>query len=155
MSGGMMRTAFAGAVVVLLVITFGSTAFSQTAIGFNGIGGEVGLVIPEGDIGNTVGLGVVSDLGTITEVIHLSASIDYWSKSYDVGSLWDSSFRQILIGGTASYYFPVTSVFKPYGGAGLNVTLSKATADYKALMTQAFTTHRFRTRISGYILWAV
>ena len=123
-----MRTVFVGTIAVLLVILLGSTAFSQVDIGLRGIGGELGLVIPEGDIDNTFGLGVVADLGTITREIHLDGSVDYWGKSYNE-THWDFSFKQISVGGTAKYFAPVAMAFKPYGGAGLTLTYSKAESD--------------------------
>jgi len=112
-----MRTLLAGIVFLLFAVTLGSNALAQNDIGFYGIGGKLGFVMPEGDGDNTIALGVISDLGTITPLIHLSASLDYWSVS---------NFRQISIGGTTKYLFPIEGDIKPYAGGGLNLIFWKA-----------------------------
>lgn len=125
-----MRTVYSGAITLLFTVLLLSPSFAQSNLGFQGIGAKLGYVMPEGDTENTIAFGLVSDLGTITPLIHLSASLDYWSKSYDVGH-WKTSFRQICIGGTASYFFPVKGEIKPYAGAGLGFSFWKTEADWE------------------------
>ena len=61
-----------------MVLFVANLSYGQANIGFKGIGGKVGLVMPEDPIESTFGLGVVANLGTITPDIHLDAFIDFW-----------------------------------------------------------------------------
>lgn len=108
----MKRFGFIISFVFLCVVfvSIGSTA----DIGFKGIGGKVGLVMPGGFADNTVGFGVLVDLGTIIPSLKLEACADYWSRSYsDI-----ASSNVINIGPTAKYHFPI-SKFSAFAGGGL------------------------------------
>jgi opacity protein-like surface antigen len=117
--------------VVIAVLFVANLSYGQANIGFKGIGGKVGLVMPEDPIESTFGLGVVANLGTITPDIHLDAFIDFWSKSYDSGTglgyTAEWSITEIVIGAAAKYYFPMEgSKFKPFAGGGLGLVYGKS-----------------------------
>jgi hypothetical protein len=124
--------------VVLMLLTMASFVFAQADIGLKSIGGKVGFVMPEDPIESTIGLGVVADLGTITDAIHLDAFVEYWGKSYDVG-LFEWSYTNITIGATAKYYFEMDSEFKPYAGGGLGFVIGSSSADYSGPNSEYFT----------------
>ena len=65
---------------MLVFATIGSAA----NIGLMGIGGQVGLVMPDYGGDNTIGFGVIADLGTIIPVLRLEGSADYWGDSWGV-----------------------------------------------------------------------
>ena len=116
---------------ILILLLWVSLNFAQVDIGFKGVGGHLGFVMPEDPIDNTIGFGIQADLGTITPDIHLAAFIDYWSKSYDAAGGWGSStaewsFSEIVIGPLAKYYFKMNSQFEPYAGGGLGLAIGKS-----------------------------
>jgi opacity protein-like surface antigen len=113
---------------IILCLTF-TSAQAETDIGFYGIGGKLGYVMPEGDIENTFGLGVQADLGTITEQVHLDAFVDFWSKGYDAGD-FEWSWTNINIGAMAKYYFPVSGNLNPYAGGGLGFAIGMWKTEY-------------------------
>ena len=125
--------------VILIVLTMATFAFAQADIGLKAIGGKVGYVMPEGSIENTIGLGVVADLGAITDAIHLDAIIEYWGKSYGVGSHWDWTYTNIIIGGIGKYYFEMDAEFKPYAGAGLGLVIGSVSSDYSGPYSEYYT----------------
>jgi len=122
----MKRTFFVVLVAALAGLMFASAASAK--IGFMGIGGRVGYLKPEDPIDGTFGLGVVADLGTIIPALGLEASVDYWSKSYDI-SVFDFdeewTWSDIMIGATAKYMIPTQGSVMPYVGGGLALHMFK------------------------------
>ena len=116
--------------LLVFALLLSGAAFSQVEIGLNAVGGKLGLVMPEDPIDNTLGFGVVVDLGTITPKIFLNGFIEYWGKTYDVGYI-ETSFSEFIFGATAKYYFALQGQFKPYAGAGLGFVLGKFDIEYK------------------------
>ena len=105
--------------LIFVMALAGSTVYAQTDIGFKGVGGKIGLVDPEGGGGATFGLGAFADLGAIASKIHLEGNLDFWSKSFSGGGV-KSSFRDIAIGGTVKYFFPLSNPsLRPFAGGGL------------------------------------
>lgn len=73
-------------------------------------------------------------MGQIIPAIKLDAGIDYWSKTYDSGSIygttWESTISAITIYGLGKYYIPVGDTpVKPYCGVGLGFVISKVSVD--------------------------
>ncbi|MBN2412914.1 porin family protein [candidate division KSB1 bacterium] len=121
--------------LLVILIAFTLSAMAQTEIGFNGVGGRVGLIMPEDPIDNTFGFGLNADLGTISPKIKFGAFIDYWSKSYDedeFGFNIETSFSVFAIGALARYDFSTQGNIQPYaaGGLGMNFWSSKAESEY-------------------------
>jgi opacity protein-like surface antigen len=118
----------------IILFAFMSNATAQLNFGFNGIGGKVGLIMPEGGIDNAIGFGAVADLGTFTMSsvgdIALGASLDYWAKNYSQSSTWDWTWSVISIAAYGKYFFPMESSFKPYAGLGLGFDISKWKSEY-------------------------
>jgi len=117
--------------VILLSLTL--TAMAQTEIGLNGVGGRLGLIMPEDPIDNTFGFGLNADLGTITPVIKLGAFLDYWSKSYDVGiglASSEASISLLAIGALARYDFEMDGNIKPYAAGGLGLNIATGSFEY-------------------------
>jgi opacity protein-like surface antigen len=122
----MNRMFFVVLVAILAGLMFVSAASAK--IGFMSIGGRVGYVKPEDPIDGTFGIGVVADLGTIVPALGLEGSVDYWSKSYDVGFMgFDESWTwsDIMIGATAKYMIPTQGSVMPYVGGGLALHMFK------------------------------
>ena len=116
-------------IISILVLMTATLSFGQADIGLKAIGGKVGFVMPEDPIDSTIGFGLVADLGTITDAIHLDAFVEYWGKSYDVG-YYEWSYSHITIGATAKYYFEMDSEFKPYAGGGLGFIIGSSDGKY-------------------------
>jgi len=98
------------------------------AIGFEGIGGKLDLVLP--NVGNnTIGFGAIASLGPIVPQMNaLKAEVgaEYWGNSQDVnvfGSKISSSSSIISFNGTAKYYFTNVGM-QPFAGAGLGLVRS-------------------------------
>ncbi|MDZ7372373.1 MAG: porin family protein [candidate division KSB1 bacterium] len=120
-----------GAVVVFLALMLGVGGAAQAQLGLMGIGGKIGLVSAEEDIGSTLGLGVQAKLGKVAGLIGLDAFVDFWTKNYDAGFGTDASFREIAIGAVGKYYIPFQgSPVKPYAGAGLALNIGRAKVEW-------------------------
>ena len=117
-------------ITVLAILMLSSFAFAQSDIGFKGVGGKLGYIMPEGDIENTIAFGAVVDLGTITPTIHLNGLFEYWGKSYDIG-YYEWSWSELIFGANAKYYLSTEGQFLPYGGAGLALVIGSSKWDYK------------------------
>jgi hypothetical protein len=117
----------AAVIVVLVSMIFAREAFSQSNMGFMGVGAKLGLVDPE-VVGSVIGFGGLVDLGTITPDIMLEANLEYWSKSEGVFGA-EVSFRDLIIGGTGKYLIKSSNPkFRPFAGGGLALHLFKATS---------------------------
>lgn len=131
-----MRALLVGIAIMLFVMTLGSSALAQSDIGLYGIGGRLGLVMPEDPIDNTFGLGIHADLGTITKDIHFEALIDYWSKSYKTGfESLEASISEIVLGAAAKYFFQTSSKIEPYLGGGFGLAIGKGKVELKNPVT--------------------
>lgn len=122
-----LRMIVAGTAVFALT----GTVMAQMNIGFNGIGAKIGYISPSDNIESTIGFGVVADLGTVSNNLHLRAGLDYWSKSYGSALGGGSvSFSEMVLGAQVLYYFPAkNSSFMPYAGGGLDFTRGSAKVD--------------------------
>ena len=113
----------------LAVLLMFSLSMAQTDIGLKGIGGKIGYIMPDGDIENTIGLGLIADLGQYNENISLSAYLDYWGKSYDV-EYTEWSWGVISIAAIGKYAFESSGNFKPYAGAGIGLDIGRSEWKY-------------------------
>ena len=121
-----MKKQIALVVAVGLVLTLSLGARAQSKLGLMGVGGKAGFVMPEGEIGNTLGLGGVVRLGHVIPAIALDAFVDFWKKSYEVGVIGyksSVSYTEIAVAALGKYYFPMQGNLKPYAGAGLGLTI--------------------------------
>jgi hypothetical protein len=115
--------------ILSLAVLLAQSAFGQANIGFKGIGGKVGFVMPEDPIDNTFGFGAVVDLGTITPAIKIGAIFEYWSKSYcEENAMFsgDWTISEIVIAPMVKYCFPSGSQIKPFVGGGVGFTIGKS-----------------------------
>ncbi len=125
-------------VCTVALLLWGSVASAQAELGFNGIGGRIGLVSPE-NIDATLAFGVFADLGKVHPDIALEAYINYWSKSMGVTGVSEASFRDITIGGKAEYRFALENPkIKPFVGGGLSLHLYKTEVDVPAINIGGF-----------------
>jgi len=123
---GFSRTVFAG----LLLVFLSSNAFSQSNLGFFGVGAKLGLVDPE-NIDSVIGFGVFGDFGEITENLRLEGNLDYWSKSSGNAN-FDASVRDFALTGTAKYMFSTSNeVLQPFAVGGLGLHFVKTKSEYK------------------------
>jgi hypothetical protein len=114
--------------LLILGLTFPAISLAQTELGFRGAGFSAGLVDPQ-DLDATLGFGMIADLGTLTPRTMLEANLGYWSQSEGVSGLGEISARDIVFGGKAKYFFPMTdSVLRPFAGAGLSLHFLKVEA---------------------------
>ena len=110
------KAVFAG----LLFVFLSSSAYSQSDLGFKGIGAKFGLVDPE-NIDAVIGFGVFGDFGEIKENIRLEGNLDYWSKSYGDAN-FDASISDFALTGMVKYMFsPDNESFQPFVGGGLGL----------------------------------
>ncbi len=119
--------------VILLPLLFSfllvSAGTAQVQLGFNGIGGKLGFVMPEDPIDNTIGFGAVAAVGKVS-VVDVYGYLDYWSKGYDEGAYWEWSWSVISLAAIGKYSFDSKSDFKPYVGAGLGFDISRWKSEY-------------------------
>lgn len=116
----------------LLVTLVSLPAFTVAAsnIGLQAVGGRIGYIMPEGDIEDTIGLGLNADLGTLAENITLHGYLDYWGKSYKITN-YEWNWSVISLAAIAKYHFNAgESQFKPYAGAGLGLNFNHWSSDY-------------------------
>ncbi len=120
--------------LVVLVFLTSSGLMAQTDIGLKGIGGKLGLVIPEGNIENTIGFGAVADLGTVEIaddlVFDIHGYLDYWGKSYSAFQYYEWSWSVISLAAIAKYNFEMEADFIPYAGAGLGFDFNTWKSEY-------------------------
>lgn len=110
---------------VFVFLCFCTGVHAQTELGLMAIGGHLGLVNPDGPIGETVTLGASADLGKVAENLNLDVRLDYWSKSEGVFSL-----RDFVLGGGVVYTFDKeVAQLRPYAGAGLSLHFLKSKTD--------------------------
>ena len=105
-----------------------------SALGLEGVGGKVALIMPDGPADNNVGFGVIAELGTIVPHINqlkLETSADYWGDSYDV-TYYEWSWSSISLNGTAKYEIPIGGNLVPFVGAGLSLVISRWKSEWKA-----------------------
>jgi opacity protein-like surface antigen len=117
------------------------------ALGFEGIGGKISLVMPRGPAGNNIGFGVIGDLGTILPQMNplkAEGSLEYWGDSYDV-TYWSWSWSAISINATAKYHFPVGGNISPFAGGGLGFIISTWSEDWGGASGDLF---GFKTNVS-------
>ena len=114
--------------VVMLMATL--PVMGQTDIGLYGVGGQLGFVMPEDPIDNAISFGANADLGTIMPNLHLGASVDFWTKSYDIGFGSDASFSVLSIAALARYTLDIQQTFTPYVGGGLGLVIGTASFEY-------------------------
>lgn len=102
--------------VLLIVLCLAVTvAYAETNIGFNGIGGRLGYVMPEDPIDNSLAFGAVADLGQLSPDIDFEANLIYWSNSE--GAWKWSSFQ---IDAIAKYKIKTDNPdLRPFVGGGL------------------------------------
>ncbi len=128
--------------LILAMMLMFSTLFAQSDIGFKGVGGHVGFVMPEDPIDNTFGFGLDADLGPLMPNLRLGLFLDYWSKSYEEsiggvpgyssGSSWEVTFSMLNIGANAKYLFPVEGNIQPYAGGALGLGIASASVESKS-----------------------
>lgn len=107
-----------------------TVATAEMNIGFNGIGGKVGFVSPEGDFGSTFALGAVADLGTLADNLALEGDVTFWTKGEDIAG-FDWNATSINIAAIVKYYFgDPTAKFVPYAGGGLGLTFTIFSYEY-------------------------
>ena len=119
--------------VLIVVLVFSCVlAFAAVGnaanIGLKGIGGRVGLVMPEGGADNTLGFGVVADLGTVTSQLRLEGFADYWGDSWGIAP-YECSWSTVTIGGTVKYDFPIEAAITPFVGGGAGFAISRSECD--------------------------
>lgn len=119
----MKRAMLVVSLAFLCILVFAGVG-NATDISLKGIGGQVGLVMPDNVGDNTIGFGVVADLGTITPALRLEGSADYWGNSWGVEP-FKGSWTAISVGGTVKYDFPIFGSFTPFAGGGAGFTISK------------------------------
>jgi opacity protein-like surface antigen len=127
-------------VLVLALLVFTTLAVAKSDIGLKGVGGQLGFIMPEDPIDNTIGFGGHAYLGTIIPNLELYVYADYWGKKYAEATDWEAKFSVFGIAGVAKYRFDVKGNIKPYAGGGLALNIGSASADYTGPYKQYYTT---------------
>jgi hypothetical protein len=113
---------------VALCALFATNAWAQANLALRGIGLKAGVVDPE-DVGATLGLGLVFDLGTVHPNVALEAYSGFWSQTEDVYGA-EYGVRDFSFGGKAKYLFNTSNpTLQPFMGAGLGLHVVSAHAD--------------------------
>ncbi len=112
-------------IFIVAVFCFTFTVNAQMDVGLKSVGARISYVNPEG-LNSTIGLGGVVALGSITPTIFIEGNLDFWSKSYISGDA-KTSFRDIAVGGTAKYVFPLDNqAIKPFASGGVAFHILKS-----------------------------
>lgn len=124
----MKRLILTSAFLVFYLVIFANVGHP---LGFEGFGGKIGLVMPDGG-DNTIGFGAVGFLGYILPsltALKAETSLEYWGNSsdYPTGS---TSLSVVSANGTAKYYF-TSSGISPFAGGGIGLVFSRASIKYK------------------------
>lgn len=101
---------------------------SQTEFGLNSAGLKLGYIKPD-NMDNTVGFGLVADVGKI-DMFSINAYLDYWAKSYTEEMYWDWQWSVVSLAVLGTYDFELQSPFKPYLGAGIGFDISTWKSEY-------------------------
>jgi len=120
-------------IFLVMLACFAMFTNEVNAIGLEGMGGKIGIVMPEGDADTNIGLGFIADLGVIVPELNAlrgEFSAEYWGDSYDIG-YWEWSWSSISFNGTAKYHFPLGGDISPFAGAGLCIALSRWSSEWK------------------------
>ena len=118
-----MKTLITSASVGLLILIL-SFSTGHAKIKLMGVGGHIGLVDPEGDIGSTIALGGNADLGEIIPNLKLTTDVECWSAGIEYAGTTakDFKYKDLALRGTAKYFFSVADLkFAPYAGGGLGL----------------------------------
>jgi hypothetical protein len=107
-------------------------ASAETNLALRGIGLKAGVVNPD-EIGSTLGLGLIADLGTIHPNVALESYAGYWSQTEsDFGA--EVGVKDFSFGGKAKYLFNVSNpTVQPFAGAGLGLHVLNANVDIPAV----------------------
>lgn len=116
---------------ILLLVCFAALLVCPVsvcyAMGFQGAAGKLSIVLPEGAADNTLGLGVVGDLGSVVpQVPELKGEVsaDFWRYSHDI-TYYKWSWSSITFNGTAKYHFPLAGKMSPFAGGGVGLVFSR------------------------------
>ncbi|HHS12355.1 MAG TPA: hypothetical protein ENN03_01150 [bacterium] len=114
-------------IIVLACFTLAAVASAEVNLGFNGVGGHIGLAMPEGSIGNPIAFGANFDFGTLMDNLHLTGLASYWSKGWAEGF----STSSLTIAAIAQYFFgdPGAQIL-PFAGAGLGLNITSTTVEW-------------------------
>lgn len=123
----MKKIIFASVLLISFLMVFPNIGYS---LGFEGFGGKIGFVMPDGG-DNTIGFGAVGFLGYILPsltALKAETSLEYWGNSSDFlgGS---TSLSVVSANGTAKYYF-TSSGISPFAGGGIGLVFSRASIKY-------------------------
>lgn len=114
-------------VVVLACFVLAAVASAEVNLGFNGVGGHIGLAMPEGSIGNPIAFGANFDFGTLMDNVHLTGLASYWSKNWAEGF----TTSNITIAAIAQYFFADAGAqLLPFAGAGLGLSITSASVEF-------------------------
>jgi len=119
--------------IALFLLMCTVAGLSQTDFGFKSAGVKVGYIIP-GNIENTIGIGVLADVGRI-DIFSLQAYLDYWSKSYTEEMHWDWQWNIISLALVGKYSFQIPGNIKPFVGAGLGFDISSWKSKYTGALS--------------------
>ncbi len=121
------------AIVTMVLLVLFSFSFSQSSIGFKGIGGHLSMNDPsvngagEADPGFGIGFGANANLGEIVPGLFIIPEINYWSSSKTVESIeYKVSDFQI----NANVHYFIAKMFQGFfvgGGLGLNMVSAEVT----------------------------
>ncbi|MDQ7798628.1 MAG: outer membrane beta-barrel protein [Candidatus Edwardsbacteria bacterium] len=105
------------ALVLVALVALGSLSFAQK--GAMSIGGDLGLFLPLGDMGEyySMGFGICPTFDYVmNEKLSLTGTIGYvsWGSKEEVDG-WEYSFSDIPLKAGAKYYFGGGTGIKPYG----------------------------------------
>ena len=124
--------------IAIFVMLAGVSLFGQTNINFMGVGGMLGYISPESDIGSTIAFGGRADLGTIFKPnIKLMAEGLFWSKGDEVSDMYGgtikTNWRQIYVSALTKYCFGKSGEkVTPYVGGGLGMVFYRFKSEYKS-----------------------
>jgi opacity protein-like surface antigen len=119
--------------MLIVVFIMTTLVFSQTfaqEIGLKGVGGKIGFIMPDGDIENTIGLGLQADLGQYNENISIAAYLDYWGKDYSLGTNYEWNWSVVSIAAIGKYEFEPSGNFTPFAGAGIGLDFASWESKY-------------------------
>jgi len=106
-------------IVLTIVAILGFSDPASPAVGVNGVGGELGYVIPTQFYEKSFAFGFIADLGDIGPGTNWDIGLTYWKSGPEDG--WGGYYEDITLKTSMKYLFGYSGEMRPFIGAGISL----------------------------------
>ena len=113
--------------LIAFVVCSIKISYSQSNLHFEGIGANIGYIIPESPVYNTFSFNAHADFGSIFNRVYVGAIAEFWSKSYNSSVLpnnnLDGKWTEFILAPTfkLKYYTGTKAITYFGGGVGFEI----------------------------------